>query len=137
MRVFFDTSAFVKRYVDEAGSEQVIVLCRRADSLVLSVLCLPEMISTLCRLVREGKISGDDYRQLREWLLDDLEDVDICEMTPQVMSHTLRCLETHSLRAMDAIHIGCALTVVPDLFVSADRRQLQAAQGEGLQVLEV
>ena len=52
MRVFFDTSAFVKRYVEETGSVQVLDLCLQADTLVLSVILLPEVISTLCPLVR-------------------------------------------------------------------------------------
>jgi len=33
MRVFFDTSALAKRYVEEEGSEQVRALCATADAL--------------------------------------------------------------------------------------------------------
>jgi predicted nucleic acid-binding protein len=50
MRTFFDTSAFVKRYVEEPGSERVMEICREAEHLVLSLICLPEMVSTLNRL---------------------------------------------------------------------------------------
>ncbi len=35
---------------------------------------------------------------------------------------------------MDALHLGCALLVKPDLFVSSDRRQIEAAEREGLMV---
>ena len=52
MKVFLDTSAFAKRYVGENGSDKVAVLCQRADSLIVSVMCLPELISALSRLVR-------------------------------------------------------------------------------------
>jgi hypothetical protein len=38
---------------------------------------------------------------------------------------------------MDALHLGCALIVEPDLFVSSDHRQLEAARREGLKVMEV
>jgi predicted nucleic acid-binding protein len=62
MRVFFDTSAFVKRYVDEPGSDCVQELCSRADQIALSVVCFPEMISTLNRLVRERKVSTQASR---------------------------------------------------------------------------
>ena len=53
MKLFLDTSAFAKRYVAEPGSEKVMALCQEADALFVSVICLPELISTLCRLVRE------------------------------------------------------------------------------------
>ena len=51
MKIFFDTSAFVKRYATEPGSDDVMDLCRQADSLALSIICLPEMVSTLRRLL--------------------------------------------------------------------------------------
>ena len=136
MKVFFDTSAFVKRYVEEPGTEKVIEICDQTEQLVLSVICLPEMISTLNRLVREGKLPAADYRTLRDLILREIEDAEICRLTPEVVSQTLRCLENNDLRAMDAIHLGCAVVVKPDLFVSADKRQIKAAQKEGLKVVE-
>ncbi len=137
MRIFFDTSALVKRYVEENGSDQVQTLCDQAESIVLSIICLPELISALCRLRRETSVTLEDYQYIRQMIVMDVADMDICPMTPEVMRHTLRCLETHSLRAMDAIHLGCALASAPERFVSADQRQLQAARAEGLNVIEV
>lgn len=136
MRVFFDTSALVKRYIEEPGTEKVIQICRQAQDLVLSVICLPEMISTLNRLVRETRLTTDDYLTTRDLIFNEIEDVEICHITPEVISRTIGCLENSSLRAMDAIHIGCALIVEPDLFVSSDQRQIEAARKEGLKVIE-
>ena len=136
MRVFFDTSAFVKRYIAEPGTDKVVEICRQAEQLVLCVICLPEMISTLNRLVREGKLSADDYRNVRDLILREIEDVEICFLTPDVVSRTIKCLENSPLRAMDALHLGCALMVGPDLFVSSDQRQIEAAKREGLTVVE-
>ena len=57
-------------------------------------------------------------------------DVDICQITPDVLVSVVSLLESHPLRAMDALHVACALAVKPDVFVSADRRQLfGSAQG--------
>jgi hypothetical protein len=137
MRVFFDTSAFVKRYIEEPGTDKVVEICTQADSLVLCVICLPEMISTLNRLVRENKLSADDDQKTRDLILSEIEDVEICYVTPDVVTQTMRCLENNALRAMDALHLGCALIVAPDLFVSSDHRQLEAAGREGLKVVEV
>ena len=133
MRVFFDTSAFVKRYIEEPGTGKVIEICSRADDLVLSAICLPEMISTLNRLVREGKLSASDYRTTRDLILMEIEDIEICYVTPEVVTRTIKCLENSPLRAMDALHLGCALLVDADLFVSSDVRQIEAARKEGLE----
>ena len=137
MRVFFDTSAFVKRYIEEPGTDKVNKICRQADDLILSVICLPEMISTLNRLVREGRLSPHDYQKTRDLILTEMEDTEICYVTPEVVTRTIKCLENSPLRAMDALHLGCALLVEPDLFVSSDVRQVEAARKEGLEAIRV
>ena len=59
-----------------------------------------------------------------------------CYVTPDVVIQTMRCLESNALRAMDALHLGSALMVEPDLFVSSDHRQIEAARRRGLKVME-
>ncbi len=137
MKIFFESSAFVKRYVNETGSEQVVEICQKADALALSIICLPEIISTLCRLVREGKLSEEKYEQLKTAILTDLEDIEICDITPYVMLRVISCLENNTLRAMDAIHLGSALAYGADQFVSSDQKQIQAAHAVGLTVVKV
>ena len=137
MKVFLDTSAFAKRYVAEKGSEKVMALCLDADSLVVSFFCLLELISTLSRLVREKKLTKAAYRKLKSEAIADLADIDICQITTDVLVSVIRLLESHPLRAMDAIHVACALTVKSDVFVSADHRQLLAARKAGLKTVDV
>ena len=57
MRVFFDSFAFAKRYVREAGTGAVLARCDRATEICLFAIALPEIISALCRLQREGKLT--------------------------------------------------------------------------------
>ena len=109
MRVYFDSSAFAKRYIDEAGTQEVIAWCDRASVLALSVITVPELISAFCRLLREGRLSDEQYRQIKNDFMADIADAEICDTTPQVINHAVAMLERHPLRAMDAIHIGAAL----------------------------
>ncbi|TLY55243.1 MAG: type II toxin-antitoxin system VapC family toxin, partial [Gammaproteobacteria bacterium] len=81
MRLFLDTSALAKRYIAEQGSDKVLRLCREAEQLAVSVICLPELISALNRLVRERRLSRPQYRMLKRTLLDDLAGADLCELT--------------------------------------------------------
>ena len=137
MRVFLDTSALAKRYVAEPGSARVVKTCQQATSVAVCVICLPELTSTLARLVREKKITKVDYRKLKGNVMTDLTDIDICQLTPDVLAAGVSLLETHPLRAMDALHVACAVAVETDRFVSADHRQLAAARKAGLNITDV
>jgi predicted nucleic acid-binding protein len=134
MRVFFDTSAFVKRYVSEAGTDVVLEWCDRATEIGLSGIALPEIISAFCRLRREARITDTQYRQLKSLLLADIEDAAVCDLTPAVLGQAVSSLESSVLRGMDAIHIGSAVVLQADVFVSADARQREAATRAGLRV---
>jgi uncharacterized protein len=134
VRVFFDPSALAKRYVDEAGTAQVLDWCDQAGELVLAVTAVPELISAFCRLRREGRISASQYRKLKAELLADLADALICELTPEVVQRAVDLLESYPLRGMDAIHVAAALSSRAEVFVSADARQCAAARGAGLNV---
>ena len=137
MRIFFDSSAFAKRYVSEEGTDAVVQWCDRAAEIALSGIALPELISAFCRLRRESKISEAQYQQLKDSLLADIEDAAICDLTPIVLAHSIASLERNALRGMDAIHIGSAVAMQADLFVSADARQCAAAAAAGLEVAAV
>ena len=137
MRVFLDTSAFAKLYVQEIGSQKVFSLLSQADELAVSVICLPELISTLARLVREGNLSPDIYQDIKSRSLSDLDDMSVIQINSDVLHASMHLLESNTLRAMDAIHIACAQTLGVDLFVSADQRQLSAAIKSKLKVADV
>ena len=137
MRVFFDSSAFAKRYLGETGSDAVIKWCDKATEIVLSGIALPEIVSAFCRLRREGHLSEVQYRQLKGLLMADIADIAICDLTPVVMAETLASLEGSSLRAMDAIHIGSAVALKAEAFVTGDKRQSGAARQAGLKVVLV
>lgn len=134
MRILFDSSAFVKRYVHEAGTETVLNLCDRADELVLSVIAVPEIISAFCRLGREGKIGAADYDGLKRALMADVVDAMLSDVAQDIVAKSIESLEAGELRGMDAIHVGTACVMRCDLFVSSDSRQCEAAVRAGLAV---
>ncbi len=135
MRVYFDSSAFAKRYIEGSGTAEVLGWCDQAGELVLSVIAIPELISAFCRLERERKLSAGQYRRLRSELVADIADAVICDTTPQVIQQAVRALERYPLRGMDAIHLGAAVVSAAQVFISADMRQCAAAEALGLRVV--
>ncbi|MHB1714843.1 MAG: type II toxin-antitoxin system VapC family toxin [Acidithiobacillus ferrooxidans] len=135
MRVYFDSSAFAKRYIDETGTADVLAWCERASELALSVIAVPELISAFRRLQREGRLTDAQYQIIKRDLMLDIADALICDTTPQVIQHAVKALESYTLRGMDAIHLGAALACTAEVFISADARQCRAAEAFGLQLV--
>ena len=134
MLVFFDSSAFVKRFIQETGTDQVMEWCDKATEIGLSSVALPEIISAFCRLQREDKINMEQYLQLKRMLMVDIEDAVVCDLGPLVLAKAISSLENNILRGMDAIHIGSAVVLKADIFISSDNRQCDAADRAGLLV---
>ncbi len=103
----------------------------------ISVICLPEVVSALCWLIREGKLVSSQYRMLKQELVSDGEDSEILDISPGVISLATAVLEKTPSRAMDAIHIASAIQWNADLFVSSDLRQIASAEEFGLNVERV
>jgi predicted nucleic acid-binding protein len=137
MRLFLDSSALAKRYVAERGTDQVVNCCREADEIVLSVVCAPELISAFQRLYRERRLSSRQYRALKKDLAADLAQATIVRLTEAVLSKTIETLERTTARTLDAIHVASAFETSCDIFLSADRRQCEAARKMGLRVEEL
>lgn len=132
MKVFFDSSAFAKRYVEEPGSDVTDALCAEATDLALSIICVPEIVSALNRRVRERQLSRRQYQLATQHLSEDVRDAVIVNLTSPVVSTCISLLESNPLRGMDALHVACAIHWDAELFVSADKQQVAAARQAGL-----
>jgi predicted nucleic acid-binding protein len=137
MKTFLDSSAFAKRFVDEVGSDKVEDTCAQASELGLSVICVPEIISALNRRRRERLLTATQYAEARQRLLDDVRDADIINLAASVVGSAIGVLEASPVRAMDALHIACALEWGAQLFASSDKRQLSAARRAGMKTHQV
>lgn len=132
MKLVLDSSALAKRYIQDVGSERLDNLLENASELALCIILVPEVVSGLNRRKREGVLDLADYKAVKKQLLDDVRDAVILQITPSVISSSLKLLKNNVLRAMDALNVACALEWKADIFVTADRRQLVAAQNAGL-----
>ena len=133
MKLAIDSSSFAKRYVQEDGSDQLDRLLEKASELAFCVILVPEIVSGLNRRLREQVLTAADYRAVKKQLLDDVRDATVLQLTPSVISHSVKLLESNALRALDALHVACAFEWQADLFVTSDRRQFTAAENTGLQ----
>jgi len=127
MKLAIDSSSFAKRYVQEVGSDKLDRLLESASELAFCVILVPEIISGLNRRLREQVLTIEDYRAVKKQLLDDVRDATVLQITPSVVSRSVKLIERNILRALDALHVACALEWQADLFVTSDKSQFKAA----------
>ncbi len=117
--IFFDTSALVRRYCrSEPGAWCVRAICAPAQghTLLLARVTSVEVASAFARKVRDGTVLAADrdrlWRLFRAHWRDRYQTVAVTE---GVYSQAERLLFHSPLRALDAIHVGCALVVAAQL----------------------
>jgi predicted nucleic acid-binding protein len=141
---YLDTSAALKQYVNEVGSEWQKHTLSRDTVIVATQLLIVEVASALNRRVREGTVEHHDYARLSGRFRDDCRDVyQLVILDDAIVDVAYALLERHSLRAYDAVHLATAITVNRWLveageaaltFLCADNHLLAAASAEGLAV---
>jgi predicted nucleic acid-binding protein len=143
---FLDTSALIKRYVDEVGSDwvQTTLSVQPSPSIIVVHLAIVEVTSALMRRVREGTLTPAEYAQVQNAFRSDcLREYEIVTAVGDVIDQANCLLENHPLRAYDAVHLAAAEianqrlvanNLAPLIFISADHRLNDAASTEGLAV---
>ncbi|MEC4686059.1 MAG: type II toxin-antitoxin system VapC family toxin [Nitrospirota bacterium] len=90
--------------------------------------------SVLNRRIQEKRLSQRDYARIKQHFSDDVRDAMIINLIPEVIATSTKLLEASPLRAMDALHVACAIVWRADLFVSSDKQQVAAAGKAGLKI---
>lgn len=145
-RYVFDTSALVKRYHAELGSNEVAaIFSERHSRILISRLAIVECVSAFCLKARTGEIAVHDVPLMRKSLWGDVRrrTLSVSRLLVRhlqlaeslILQHAL----TRRLRAADAVHLGVALDLFRqskiDVFVSTDNIQCQIAKLEGLRTI--
>jgi len=143
---FFDTSALVKRHVNEAGTAWVRSLTspKAGHTLYIARVTAVEVFSAITRRQRGGHLSpsqgGSIIGHFRRHLA---HRYNVMELPPILFSKAMLVARKHGLRAYDAVQLTAALELDrlnqddgfgPVTLVSADRELNTAAMAEGLVV---
>lgn len=143
---YLETSALVKKYRTEKGTEVVAELFQHkqgSDIFITSYFTVVEITSVATRLLRAGALTSQAYQVIMGNLSGDMrETVRLQSVSDSVLSESIRLTQDHALRAPDAIHVATALGVKagirgnPFYFLGSDARLNTACQASGLLVLD-
>ncbi len=143
---FLDTSAIVKRQVDEVGHRWVrsLVHGRAGHTIAIAEVALVEVVASLCRMRGEQPprlAIADRDRLIARFRVHTQRRYQVVSVNQALLMRAGTLCRTHPLRAYDAVQLACALTFRDDeatagrpapTFVCADIQLLAVAQAEGL-----
>lgn len=137
MKLYLDTSALVKIYVEEEGSTTVREAIVRADTVATATVAYVEACAAFARRRREGRLSRSDYRHTIQELRSDWERYLVLEVTGELIRRAADLTAIHPLRAYDAIHLASAKVLQervqgPIFFACWDSNLAAFAKREGL-----
>lgn len=135
---YFDSSALVKRYVQEEGSGRVRRLLRVGVA-VTARLSLVEIVSALARRAREGDLPASHLKRIAGEIRSDAERLVLVELTEAVAERARDLLLVRPLRAADALHLASCLLLREEAgaevtLMTYDNPLAAAAKAEGLPV---
>jgi len=134
--LFLDTSALVKVYISEPGSERMREAVSRDEQKAASALTFAEMHATFARRRREELLLPAELEQLQRGFGDDWEKLTQMPVGNAVLRLVPGLCGRHPLRGADAVHLASALLLREEglevVFACSDRNLLGAAAAERL-----
>lgn len=133
MTLYVDSSALLKRYVDEPDSDRAVELLTSDPVLVTGRHTIVEVRRTLARV-----LSPTDASAARATMAADLSSFAIVELDAATCELAATIAEQTAVRTLDALHLGAARRLGTALtFLTFDIRQAHAARALGFAVVGV
>lgn len=137
---YLDTSALIKRFIGEAGSDVMRRLFAAGGPVATAKIAYAEVYAALTRRRREGDLARAGYVDACAQFERDWPGYVRVELHDEILVSARKLITRHPLRGYDAIHLASALSLRDSLgedptFVAADERLLTAARAERLKTL--
>lgn len=141
--LFFDSSALVKRYIAEPGTDRVLALLEGRSRVAVSRLAHVEVVSTVVRRARGGDLAQDHASSVLATLEEELRSrFSVVEVHAPTLTRAVDLVKAHGLRAADAVQLACALAAASGVprsefqVVCSDATLSKAAMAEELRALD-
>ncbi|HJL89627.1 MAG TPA: type II toxin-antitoxin system VapC family toxin [Acidimicrobiales bacterium] len=130
MTLYVDSSALIKRYLEEEEAEDAVAHMASDPVLVTSALTVIEVRRNLTRILT------DDFEVMRTRFTLDLDAFAVLPLDAQVCAEAARIAEQTLCRSLDSIHLAAARRAgTATIVLTFDQRQAEAARSIGLSVI--
>ena len=146
-KLYLDTSAIVKRYVEETGSESASLIYNKSDvqelTLCFSIWNVGEVIGVIDIYQKRRWITEDQSNKARVNLASEtlrllkFEALELLNLSSAVLTESWGLIRKYRMYQADALQIVQCKRAGADLLVSADKALLQVAEREGLTSMNI
>ena len=138
--LYLDTSALVKCYIAEDGSDDVIALMADAAAVATSLVTRTEVAAALAKAVRDDRVDEDEAQRARRKFLREWPDFGRVPVSDALVERADTLAWEHGLRAYDSVQLAAALACedmvgalgVDVVLATFDRQLRKAAARSGL-----
>ena len=143
---FFDTSALVKLYHEEAGTEKVSSLIISENPvIIISDITIIEMISAFAKKVRTNEIDVHIFNEAIVSFENDLLNFNVIKIEEKIKARASDLIKTtglkNGLKTLDSLQLASALVfsenAMLEFFIASDGVMLKIAEREGLNVMAI
>jgi hypothetical protein len=141
IRIYLDTSALVKRYVEEEGSKEIDLMFERAyreeTKLVTSQWNVAEAVVVFDKYQRKGLLDATQTLNLLRNEMEMMVKMDLFKVAPVagLIVESIPLILAYHIYVADAIQILTCKQEKCDLFVTFDKKLIDVAKAEGLKVM--
>ncbi len=137
MILYLDTSALVKRYFNEQGSDQVALVIEQASTVATAIITRAEVSAVCARAVRTGILEKEEAFTHLQTFRGDWSDFLRLDLTENTISRADALAWEQNLRGYDSVHLACALIwqeemEEPVMLATYDKQLWRAAKAVGL-----
>ncbi len=138
MRIYLDTSVFVKRYCEEEGSDVVNDVFESGNEILSSYWTLAEAIAAIDRKVAKRQISEEERDFAISVLFSDVFNrVTFVKISNEFIEAIIEMILAHHISADDALQLFSCIISFSPIFLASDRALIRAAKEEGLKAFDV
>jgi len=139
---YWDTSALVKQFIQEIGTNEALALRSDAPPHATATIAYTETFSAFHRRVRESALKEPHYHEVVRRFLQEWPAYVRVNLDESILERSRALLERYPLRTLDSIHLASAIELQdqlnePSVVISADAQLLRAAMAEGLKTKRI
>lgn len=138
MVVYFDTSAIIKKYLVEEGSENLIHFLDSTDIAYVSSLTILETFSVFSRAHHSKMITKEDFEHSKSTFLEELDSFTVIEIDKGIRETAFNQFDHQHLKTLDMIQLCCAIQCqdIVDIVAVSDLRLKKAFLNQGFSIFD-
>lgn len=135
MKAFIDTSALVKKYIQENGSDNFDKILAGVNDVGVAPIYWLELNSAVARRLKDKSLTKSQAEFILQESRTDLNYFQIVVWNEQLENQSSTLIHTYRLKTLDSIQLACARLSECDMFITSDQTLASAARLEHIKTI--